>query len=361
MRNLFFVSSICTALFFSATFASAETKTSKPQVKTITATDSNIASMGRVEKNSDGSLRFSYPGVSFFINVNAKSLNMIANSNSGNAWLDVIVDDGKPKAIQIAQQSQSYELFRFEKAGKHKVRIINRTETWQAVTSISKFELIDGELLAADIFPKRKILVLGDSVTCAEMIDRAAGEKPDPSWNNARESYGMLTAKALNAQVTLVCMGGRGLIRSWNGKTDENNLPDFYQFTIATDNNPVIWDHAQYDPDLIVSAIGTNDFSSGIPDKEIYVSTYVKFLLTLLNNHKHAQIVLTEGAILDGEKKAALIDYLAEAVKRVDDKRVHIAKSNHYPGDKTDAHPTKEQHALMAKDLVPQVKMIMKW
>ena len=81
----------------------------------------------------------------------------------------------------------------------------------------------------------------------------------------------------------------------------------------------------------------------------------------MLNNHKHAQIVLTEGAILDGDKKAALIDYLAEAVKRVDDKRVHIAKSNHYPGDKTDAHPTKEQHAAMAKDLTPQLKAIMKW
>jgi lysophospholipase L1-like esterase len=285
---------------------------------------------------------------------------MLASSTSGNAWVDVIVDDGEPKQIQLSQQPQSYELFRFATAGKHSVRIINRTETWQAVSTISKFELA-GDLLAGPSLPKRKMLVLGDSVTCAEMIDRVAGDKPNSRWSNARESYGMLTAKALHAQVNLVCMGGRGLIRSWNGKTDENNLPDFYQFTIANDKDPVKWDHTQYDPDVIVSAIGTNDFSPGIPDRETYVNTYVKLVLTLLANHKHAQIVLTEGAILNGDKKAALIDYIAETVKRVDDKRVHIATSTNYPGDKTDAHPTKEQHAAMAKDLTPQLKAIMKW
>lgn len=329
--------------------------------ESISATDNRITVMGRTQQNDDGSVRFAYPGVSFFMSTNAASLNMLANSNSGKAWLDIIVDDGEPKVIQINQQPQHYELFRFEKAGKHKVRIINRTETWQAVTTISKFELMDGELLTAPNLPTRKILVLGDSVTCAEMIDRVAGEKPDPRWNNARESYGMLTAQAVNAQVNLVCMGGRGLVRSWNGKTDEHNLPDFYQFSVPDNKDPAPWNHAQYNPDVIVSAIGTNDFSPSIPDRETYVNTYVKFVLTLLANHKHAQIILTEGAILNGEKKAALIDYIAETVKRVDDKRVHIATSTNYPGDTTDAHPTKEQHAAMTRDLIPLIKKVMTW
>lgn len=333
---------------------------SSVHAESIAATDNRIAVMGRTQQNDDGSLGFAYPGVSLFMSIKGNSLSMVASSNSGNAWVDVIVDDGKPTLIQISQQPQSYELFRFAASGKHNVRITNRTETWQAVSTIKDFQL-QGELLTAPSLPKRKILVLGDSVTCAEMIDRVPGEKPNSRWSNARESYGMLTAKALNAQVNLVCMGGRGLIRSWNGKTDEHNLPDFYQFTIANDKDPVKWDHAQYDPDLIVSAIGTNDFNPGIPDREIYVNTYLKLVLTLLANHKHAQIVLTEGAILNGDKKAALIDYIAETVKRVDDKRVHSATSTNYPGDKTDAHPTKEQHAAMAKDLIPQIKAIMKW
>jgi hypothetical protein len=52
---------------------------------------------------------------------------------------------------------------------------------------------------------------------------------------------------------------------------------------------------------------------------------------------------------------------LHEAIKRTADKRVHYAAANHYPGDKTDGHPTKEQHAAMAKDLTAELKKLMKW
>jgi hypothetical protein len=37
----------------------------------------------------------------------------------------------------------------------------------------------------------------------------------------SRASYGMLMAKQLNAQVQLVCYGGRGLVRTWDGKTND--------------------------------------------------------------------------------------------------------------------------------------------
>lgn len=330
------------------------------QADVIKASDKRIAVMGRTQTNDNGSVRFAYPGVSFLLNTRAASLSIVASSNTGNAWLDVIVDDGEATQIQLKQEPQAYELFRFATAGKHQVRIINRTETWQAITTINHLD-IAGDLLAPPRLPTRKILVLGDSITCAEMIDRVAGEKPNSHWSNARESYGMLTAKALKAQVNLVCMGGRGLVRSWDGKTHEHNLPDFYHFSVADTTTPVHWDHTQYEPDLIVSAIGTNDFSLGIPERASYINTYVKFVLTLLAQHKHAQIVLTEGAMLNGEKKAALVDYLTETLKRVDDPRVHIATSNNYPGDATDAHPTKAQHAAMANDLTPQLKTLMKW
>jgi lysophospholipase L1-like esterase len=360
MRTPFYFNATSIALFFSASLVCVTTYAQEPAVNSIRATDVQIASMGRIAKNTDGSAQFAFPGVSFFITFEGKNLSLDALSSGGQNYIEAIVDQGAPKIIKLSASEEHITLVHDSTSKKHSVEIIHRSETWHGTVTFKKFT-VDGKFLVAPRLPKRKILVLGDSVTCSEAIDRVDGGKKDSSWWNPRLSYGMLTAKALNSQVNLVCMGGRGLIRSWNGKTDEHNLPDFYQYAIATDNDPIKWDHTQYDPDLIVSAIGTNDFSSGIPERETYVNTYEKFLLTLLSNHKHAQIVLTEGAILEGDKKAALIDYLAEAVKRVDDKRVHIAKSNHYPGDKTDAHPTKEQHAAMAKALTPQVKAIMKW
>lgn len=329
--------------------------------ETISANDARISVMGRTQLLNDGGLRFAYPGVSVFLNVEAAQLSMTARSNSGNGWVDVIVDEGTPTRIQLAQTPTNYELFRFAESGKHKVRIINRTETWQAISTLNSFTLDKGQLLTPSPLPARKIVFLGDSVTCAEMIDRVPGEKANPSWSNARESYGMLTADALNAQVQLVCYGGRGLVRSWDGKTDELNLPDFYPLTIPDQATPVHWDKKNYQADLVVSAIGTNDFSQGIPAREAYISTYVTLVNQLLSDYPNAQIALTEGAILNGDKKTTLIEYLRETISRVNNSRVHQVTSLHFPGDKQDAHPTKAQHAAMAVDLAPQLKALMHW
>lgn len=327
----------------------------------IPASDSHITIMGRTHANTDKSVLLGYPGVSFFLEAEGTQLSVDIKSNNGNSWIDVIVDEQTAKVIKIGNQLQNVELFSFAESGKHKVRVTHRSENWHGNITVTAFTLKGKRFLPAPKLPKRKILVLGDSVTCGEAIDRVAGEAKHTGWWNARESYGALTAATVNAQAHLVCWGGRGLIRSWNGKTDEQNLPDFYEYAVGDNDKSLQWDHTQYQPDIIVSAIGTNDFSSGIPDRETYVSTYVKFIQKLRGNHPQAEIILIEGSILNGENKIALVDYLAETVKRVNDPNVHQGKSNHYPGDASDAHPTKEQHALMAKELTEQIQQLMGW
>ncbi len=351
------------AFFFSAVLLSgcSATRQQDAAVITIAATDPHIAHMGRTHTNSDQSLVFGFPGVSFKTEVIGTSISANLQSSTGNSWMDVIVDGGAPKAIKISQELTPVELFTFPTSGKHSVELIHRSENWHGKVSLQSFSLKGEKFLPAPLLSRRKILILGDSVTCGEAIDRVAGEEKNTRWWNARESYGMLSAKALYAQVNLVCWGGRGLVRSWNGKTDEANLSDFYEFAVGDTDSAMKWDHNQYQPDLIVSAIGTNDFSQGIPEREDYVTAYVKLINKLLTNHPQAHIALTEGAILNGDKKAALIDYIREAISRVNDSRVHQITSANYPGDSTDAHPTKEQHAAMAEDLVPQLKALMDW
>jgi len=323
----------------------------------LKATDERIAVMGRTQQQDDGSVRFAYPGVSFFVNFEGRNVSLEAFSSSENSYLEVIIDKGEPTAIKLSNTPQTIHLLNESKSKKHSLEIIHRSETWHGVVTLKQLDT-DGKFTAAPTLPKRKMMVLGDSVTCAEAIERVEGGKKDTSWWNPRLSYGMLTAKKLNAQVQLVCMGGRGLIRSWNGKTDERNLPGFYQDAIP---DTAAWDQTLYHPDVIVSAIGTNDFGTGIPDRETYVATYVKFVTQLLIDHNQAQILLIEGSILSGDKKTALTEYLAEVVKRVSDKRVNTASSTYYPGSFGDAHPDKTQHAAMAKDLTLLLKRIMKW
>ena len=95
--------------------------------------------------------------------------------------------------------------------------------------------------------------------------------------------------------------------------------------------------------------------------RDRYVGTYVRFVRTLLKDHPQARIVLTEGGLMTGEKRVALIGYIAETVKRVGDKRVYAIASKPYSGDADDGHPTREQTVNIANDLLPQVRSIMNW
>ena len=326
----------------------------------VRADDPRIARMGRTAALADGSLRFSYPGVQLSLSFEGKALSVDAVASGERSYIDVVVDGGAARIIKLSATARTIKLVDERQAGIHRVDIMHRTESWQGVVTLARF-VTDGTLHTAPVLPQRKMLVLGDSVTCGEAIDRVDGETKKPSWWNPRASYGMLAAQALGAQVQLVCHGGRGLLRSWNGRTDDDNLPDFYELAIANDEQRVRWNHAAYWPDLIVVAIGTNDFSTGIPERDAYVNAYVSLVRTLLRNHPHALLVLTEGAILNGERKTALTSYIAETIRRVGNARVHAVASVYHPGDAIDAHPTKAQHAAMARELLPQLRDLTGW
>lgn len=336
-------------LLLAAAAAHAET--------TVHADDPHIVRMGRTVADADGALRFGYAGVTLRVAFEGTRLQMDASS-SGNSLLDVSVDGGAPTVLPLGAQTGRVDLVSGAAPGRHTVEIVHRTETWLGVPAIRAFSS-DGRFVDAAPLPPHKLLVLGDSVTCGTAMERTDAGNNDPHWWNARVSYGMLAARALDAQVQLVCYGGRGLVRSWNGRTDEYQLPAFYDLAIADAAHPVKWKQADYAPDLILVAIGTNDFSEGIPDSAAYRAAYGAFVRTLLHDHPQAQIVLTEGAILNGEKKAALTADLI-AVAKVD-ARVHYLPSAHHPGDTRDAHPTTAQHAEMAAELAPRLRRLMGW
>lgn len=325
----------------------------------IAAADPHIARMGRTAIAPDGAVRFGYPGVSFYLNFEGSRLSVDADASGGNSYLDVIVD-GVARKVRLAAGKQTVVLVDGAAAGRHAVEIVHRSETWHGTAALLRFDT-DGAWGPAPQLPERKMLVLGDSVTCGEAIDRVPGARKEPAWWNARASYGMLMARELRAQVQLVCYGGRGLIRSWDNKTEDYNLPDYYRLAVADKEAPAQWDQRDYQPDVILSAIGTNDFNPGIPDRERYVAAYVRFVRTLLKDHPQARIVLTEGGLLTGDKRRELVEYIAETVKRVGDARVAAIASRPYPGDADDGHPTREQTVGIANDLLPQVRAIMGW
>ncbi|HXY40512.1 MAG TPA: GDSL-type esterase/lipase family protein [Vicinamibacteria bacterium] len=338
----------------------------------VPVSDPHVAVMGRVFRPEPGRIRFGYPGVTLRVRFEAGSLGLRAAAETPNTRLAVIVDGAlPPRVVRLPEGEGDTVLADGLGPGPHTVDVVHRTETWMSVVNARGFLLPPGSrLLDPPPWPTRRLLFVGDSVTCGERIDRQPGETEPFASSNGFLSYGMRLARALEAQCHLVCYGGRGLVRDWRGRSDVLTGPQLFDLAVADEAAGPPWDHASYVPDLVFVSLGSNDFNLAIgplPEREAFVSAYVRFVQAIRSRYPEAHVFLTEGAIVNDEadpkrpQKTVLREYLAETARRLADTRVHMVLSQRYPGDAENAHPTSEQHAAMASDFEPVIRQAMGW
>jgi lysophospholipase L1-like esterase len=326
----------------------------------ISPSDARVTLVGRAARLEPGKLRIGYPGVTLRVAFDAPELALEVEASSDSSRLGVVLDGGDERMVRLKRGTQRLLLAEGLAPGVHSVALVHRTETWQGVITIQGLVVERGQFLPAPAARPRRLLVIGDSVTCGEAIDRKPDCNKNPDWWDPSASYGMLLGRALDAEVHLVCYGGRGLIRDWQGHRDVLNAPQFFELSVPDAAEPLAWNHADYTPDLIVVSLGTNDFNlalGALPSAAEYVPAYVSFVRTLRARHPMAKIVLTEGAMVSDDadptrpQRSVLRSYLRETVERVHDGAVSHFEASHQPGDACDPHPTREQHQRMAAEL----------
>jgi lysophospholipase L1-like esterase len=341
------------------------------ELRLVPASDPRVAVMGRVDRPEPGRIRIGYPGVTLRVRFSGSSLALRVACDTPNSHLAVFVDGGEPRIVRLQKGESDVMLARGLAAGKHSVEVVHRTETWMGIVTVRGMLLgPDAELLPADPWPPRRMLFVGDSVTCGERIDRQPGETEPFASSNGYLAYGMRLARALGAQCHLACYGGRGLIRDWRGRSDVLTGPELFDLAVPEETAAPVWDHTSYTPDVVFVSLGTNDFNLEIgppPDRETFVSAYVRFVQAIRSYYPVAHVFLTEGAIVNDEadpkrpQQTVLREYLAETARRLGDARVHVVASQHYPGDAQNSHPTREQHAAMARDYEPVIRQALGW
>jgi hypothetical protein len=341
----------------------------------VPPSDPRLVVMGRADRSDPARLRFGYPGVTLRLTFEGSSLGARFTATTSNSRIAVIVDGGEPRVVRLPRGDSDVPLVDALAPGPHTIDIVHRTETWQGMLAVRGFVLGAGGrlLIPKPPPPVRRILFIGDSVTCGEAIDREpppACRNDAPASSNAYLSYGMLLGRALEADVHLVCYGGRGLLRDWRGNHRVANAPQLFDLAVADPPWRATWDHAAFVPDAVVVSVGTNDFNLDLgpfPEREEYVSAYVAFVRAIRRQAPRAHVFLTEGAIVSDEtdpgrpQKTVLRAYIAESSRRLADAGVHVVESTHYPGDACNAHPTRDQHAAMARDLDPVIRRTLGW
>ena len=332
----------------------------------VPANDAAFVYEGRVAIGAGGSVHMAFPGVTAHLRFRGDSLNVQVEAPKP-LYFDVSVDGGAFVELAVGPGAGFYPLVRGVGASAHTVALVRRNESWQGVCTIRGFMLGDGaQVLPPPDLPVRKLMFIGDSVTCGELTDFQPGRDfHDPANSDARLSYGMILARRLSAQCHLVSYGGRGIFRDWQGNRATGNASQFYERALP-DEPGVPWDHARYVPDAIGIQLGTNDFSPGIPAEGDFVGAYLSFIRKVRADAPKALIFLMESPMLAdnsarGPRRSVLRAYLEQIVARSADSRVILAPLSHAAGVPGNEHPSGREHEAMADELEPLLRRALGW
>jgi lysophospholipase L1-like esterase len=322
---------------------------------------------GRTLATPDGRIRMGFPGIVIHLRFKGGSLGLRLDAAKPEEYIDLSVDGARPHWVALSQGIADYTLVADGGGAEHRVDVTRRTESWQGECDVLGLTLGAGSvLLPADPLPSRKMMFIGDSITCGECAAAGEGDPPkDNRLSSPRQSYGMILARRFNAQCSLVSYGGRGLIRDWQGITATVNAPQFYGLALPDDPGST-WDPRRYVPDAIGICIGQNDFNLGVPDQAQFVDAYVRFVRRVLADAPKARIVLITSPILNdwpGQVPARTVQfrYLQQVVSMVNSPQVTAVEVSHQPGRPGNGHPTGPQHEAMANELEPAFRAALGW
>ena len=359
------------ALFLVLLAGSAALCAEPPTPAAVAATDARILYMGRVETSGRGA-QMGYPGITVRFAYRGPAPTVRMTGDSPDCYFNLSCNGWDPVVIHLKQGENAIVLpTGAAPAAGWVVEFVRRTESWMGTASFDGLLLPAGcELLAPPAFPERKLMFIGDSLTCGEYDERFPPENDSTARStNAARSYGMLLARWLGAQVHLISYGGRGITRDWAGKSDVNTLPVFFPRTLP-DTAGFPWDPSRYQPDVIVINDGT-DFDGGPLDAERFTAAYGAFVAEVRSAYPRAYILLTESGFQsdgsDGRSRAArdqllvTIQAVADGRRRAGDERVGVARTGFFPGTPSNPHLVAFQHEQIALDLLGPIRKAAGW
>ena len=349
---------------------------STPAMSTvISPRDARFQYVGRFAFAGDGEAKMGFPGVTIRFVYRGPAPTVLFGAASPYCAFNLAVNGWEPVVIRLPEGRSELPLPSGPAPqGGWLVELVRRNENWQGIASFHGLVLPAGcELLAPPPLPERRLMFIGDSITGGEAIDRYPPELDNtPRMANAPRSYGMLLGRALGAQVHLVSCGGRGVMRNWKGEGADRDVtaPQFFQRALPDDADAP-WDHARYQPDAVVIALGQNDLSSGWIEETAFTAAFANFLADIRKAHPRAAVLFTESpmrsedpATEDGKKREfqrKCLRTVIAAAHAAGDTRVAFAPLHQFPGTPTNAHPVAFQHERMAAELIGPLRALTGW
>lgn len=244
------------------------------------------------------------------------------------------------------------------------IRLVKLSESSDSTMGIRAI-LTDSEAVVMPTAKKKlQIEFIGDSITCGYGVDGTLQDTYSTHNENVTRAYAYLTAQALDADYSMVCFSGHGIISGYtdNGKKRADQLvPAYYEKlgnsygTFGENIAPreVSWDFKKFRPDIVVMNLGTNDASYAKDSQEKcreYAKEYGSFLRMIREKNPCAAILCVLG--LMGQE---LCEYMIEAADcfrtQTGDNNIYTLKLSEQSSENgvvVDYHPTYASHRQAA-------------
>jgi lysophospholipase L1-like esterase len=218
-----------------------------------------INNNGNVELISSASFaEFQFAGDSCIV-----GLSNVASPGDYN-YVAIELDDQYKGRIKVGNtNAYDYDIAVTEKIPWHLLRIYKATEAQNGLVVVNYIKALKFKRVNESL--KKKIEFIGNSITCGfGNDDKEIRCNNGSKWydqHNAYWSYAPCIARSLGADFMLSTISGAGIYRNWN--SDGPTVPQQYESAYLRMDSARRWNFKNYIPDVVVIALGTNDFSGG--------------------------------------------------------------------------------------------------
>ena len=329
------------------------------QSNAVSLSDKNVHWIGRVTNDHI----FGWGGSGLQFNISGSDLSFELNCKLGPAYMNVVVNGINQKSIRIENGTKTYSV-KIDKPKKvNSISLIKSTEAHTGHFQLKSLK-ISGDLKEKSPL-KKKILFIGDSITCGYgNLSSSHKEHFKIETEDVFYTYGYVAARKMDWEFNSVAWSGKGMLRNY-GKGDdakryENTIPKIFSRTLPHKPN-VQWDFKTNIPDMICINLGTNDNAGGNLSKEKYIAAYKKFLVRLRTYYPNKPIINLVGPLYNGKQYKYMEEWITEACKDMKDTHVLKLPKGKGPQELGAAwHPNKAHHIRMGEFLGPELLKLAK-
>jgi lysophospholipase L1-like esterase len=244
--------------------------------------------------------------------------------------------------------------------GPHAIRIDVVTESQSAPDTFLGFAIPPGEKSLARPHRLRQIEFIGDSHTVGygnTSPTRTCSEDQVWATTDTSQAFGPLVARHYDADYQINAISGHGIVRNYNGSPGDP-VPVAYPWILF--DKKQIYGDSNWHPQIIVIALGTNDFTTPLNPGEKwktrdqlhadYEATYLRFLETLRATNPHAYFILWATGMVNGEIESEVRNVF-NRWKSLGETRVAYLPFNNLEFTACNDHPSLADDRTIAADL----------